>query len=412
MLTTPFCISGKLFFPKNSDAFKKLLDNDKISLTIDMNKIDFDSFWKDSVSHISYFRHDDSDMGFFDLNYEHLLTFLSTDSTKLNILFSEFAENLWKDQLPMSFPESFETLYKELIQWHPFFKYDSFYFLCDTFIYYIVNNFLIPNYACFSKQELHDIIRMIALPLSNFLPDYPSHNLDNDIEAFTNYYYNLYDYTTYFYPEPVSPLSDIENLQNYIKVNIPSTTYSVNSQEWMNFFTNLEIKCGPCEKISISNTASSPHSVKYKGRTIALNEPYIHSSWYKVTSFQQYIITVLNTLKTSKCAIHYCPTCRQYYISPTYAHSKNHDQCIDKYEDFASFKKLKKNVYFKNYQAARRKCELEIFHNGFTIFHNDTFNKALKNNIKFENYKKYLNNTAYNYHDFLKLPPIDSFDFS
>lgn len=363
-----------------------------------------------------------------DDNFEFLINFLNKDITKLNTSIKEaiitISEN-YSNKVLIS--NIFKDLAKELINWHPYFKYNISLYLGDIIVSYILK--LDINTSEFLHKLLHyilsseDINTLINhhIHLLNFLNAYGNNNLTNI---------------------PINPLDELEEIQTYIKKNIPQKRPDKNRYEWDLFISNLcenygEIYCSHHKIYKSSSSLSNSwensikdifincHSTKDTIETstnqISLLElienstpleynnifeyiePKIGDDFYKfeITSFTQYLQAMLIQLSSTKCSIKYCTQCLQYFLDiPSLKH--NHSDYIEE------MIKIRNKAYQKVYKSYERYAygDVELGKYDFYQFHSQTYALAIREKIPLNKYSSYTTNENYSHKGFQSFPSI------
>lgn len=419
---------GKLIFIEDVEEYKKILyienrkgfsepneDNEKK----EENRKDEEemiSFFKDQVRNISYFHHNYSGFsGLCDLNYFYLLSFINTDFEVIQNHFNKISNQLLENNFSNDFSILVQELYNHLVKCHPFFKYDAYEFICHTLIANYINHCTEHEISTFTKDSFEKAIETICSLIIDLIPSIPPNSLDDSVEDFIHYFYPTHKRMySWMKSKIVSPLADVIEFQKFIIENIPHVTYVANDNMWKDFLNELTNQFGNIEKSSVLYDFSYDDPIEQalqrvlkKSYPLLKNTYFEPKSWYKVHSFQQYIVTLLNTFKTSKCAIKFCHICDMHYITPMNSNEINHDKCEENHPNYKRIKAIKKSAYNRIYQRAYNRKETYLLETtGFMHFHKQTFHLVLKHKLSSEVYESFTKQTFYNYNDFQNLGSI------
>lgn len=358
-----------------------------------------------------------------DVNFEFLINFLNKDISKLNNSIKEaimdVAENPLDENLTS---KTFSNLTKELINWHPYFKYNPALYLGDIIVSYIT------RLNCYSSDFIYKLLQSI-LPI-------------DIIDDLINYYTRLRSFAGLKTSNntDINPLDELKEIQTYIIEHIPQKRPDKFRYDWNTFISKLCEDYGPIcrshhqiygldsKKKSIYDTmdkysvkinfketvkeisllkiikSDSSFAVPWKYNNVfEYVEPLIKDNFYRyeITSFIQYLQAILIQLSTTKYSIKYCTQCLEYYLDGpllTHGHSEYLSQMI----------KIRDKVYQKVYKSYERNelPDVIFIESDLYKFHSQTYAIAIKEKISCDKYNNYTGHKNYNYKGFRTLPSI------
>lgn len=335
-------------------------------------------------------------------NFSYLINFLNYDVSTLNNTLNNLYSSIIEDS-ENDITEYLKKISVQLKEWHPFFQLNTIYYICDLLIYHaayelahiILNSE--DNYAFCLAQ----IINSICIKITDHSPNPDSDYFASDL---ISYFQNKYATTSplFFHWNPHNTLLGyIEEFREYLAVTLPQVRYDSKPKEWHTFFNDTKHLYGSAIFFKEFLIRPSPsEEFFHKG------EPLAPKDVYSISTFPQYILAQIETVKQCKYALLLCCDCGKFYLR--HPHLKNH-MCT-KNEYYKDMNKIYENTYKKLYSRAERiinnpkenipdsTTAIEIFRNsGLLEFHNKTYNTAIRHQISSDSYSSYTNEDDYTF---------------
>lgn len=379
---------------------------------------------KDIIFSSSYYSNGKTSSPMLDENYSTLINFLNYNVSDLN-------ENLKKlYQSLSSTSESELTKYlklvsTQLIEWHPFFKNNTIYYICDLLIsfasYELAFDDLENTFEDFktisSENKFHFCLTKITETICNKIATNYFHSYNEDfIEDLNDYFKDAYNLTSPYplYWNPITtPLGYIEEFREYLAEYLPPVRYDSKPNLWDEFFNNS--KCQYGSPISFKNFTLNPSPIE----ALLYNaKPLPPMDMYSINTFPQYILAQLEKVRQNNSVFSLCQNCSIFYLR--HPNLKNHKCNTDDY--YRNMKQIKSRTYKKLYSRAEKLLNTpnanhfnastakDVLRNsGLLNFHNKVYCLAIRHHISSDIYSSYTNDDNYTFNNFFKLDPINKY---